>query len=152
VVPEAPAWFVDAIPHLNVAISLTAIVVIAQGWRWIRRGDVRKHRTAMVVAVGLFASFLALYLYRLVLLGGPTAFPGPEQVYLFVYLPLLAVHILLAVICIPLLYYVLLLAASHPVAELPRTRHPTVGRVAAALWITSFSLGVVVYVLLHVVY
>ncbi|ADJ15221.1 DUF420 domain-containing protein [Halalkalicoccus jeotgali] len=151
-VPAAPEWVVRAIPHANALISLSAIGTISLGWYWIRRGRVRTHRLAMVASTGLFAGFLALYLYRLVLLGGPEPFPGPETVYQFVYLPLLGIHILLAVVCIPLVYYALLLAVSYPVGELGRTRHPTVGRIAASLWLVSFSLGIVVYTLLHVVY
>ncbi|MCL7417685.1 MAG: DUF420 domain-containing protein [Halalkalicoccus sp.] len=151
-VPESPDWVVRSIPLLNALISLTAIVTISIGWYWIRHGQVGKHRLAMLASTGLFAGFLALYLYRLILLGGPEPFPGPEPVYQFVYLPLLGVHILLAVVCIPLVYYALLLAVSYPVSELGRTRHPTVGRVAASLWLVSFSLGIGVYTLLHVVY
>lgn len=151
-VPSAPQWVVTTIPHLNAVISLTAITTISMGWYWIRRGQVGKHRLAMVASTTLFAGFLVLYLYRLILLGGPEPFPGPETVYQFVYLPLLGVHILLAVVCIPLVYYVLLLAFSYPTSELGRTHHPTVGRVAASLWLISFSLGIVVYTLLHVVY
>lgn len=151
-VPAAPEWVITAIPHLNVAISFSAILTISAGWYWIRRGAVGKHRLSMWASTGLFAAFLALYLYRLVVLGGPEPFPGPETVYRFVYLPLLGVHILLAIVCIPLVYHALLLAFSYPVHELARTRHAAVGRVAASLWLVSFGLGIVVYTLLHVVY
>lgn len=151
-VPPAPDWVLELIPHLNVAISLAAIASISAGWYWIRAGAVEKHRLAMIAATLLFAGFLVLYLYRLILLGGPEPFPGPETVYQFVYLPLLGVHILLAIVCIPLVYYALLLAFSYSVGELRRTRHAAVGRVAASLWVISFSLGIVVYLLLHGVY
>ena len=148
--PHAPG-LVAAIPHLNAAISLVAIGTIAVGWRGIRRGAVRRHRAAMLASAALFAAFLLLYLYKVVL-EGAAPFPGPEAIYRFVYLPLLAIHILLAVVCVPLLYYVLLIGLTHPVAEIPATRHPRVGRIAAALWLVSFALGVVVYLLLYVVY
>lgn len=151
-VPSAPDPVLDAIPTVNAAISLAAIVAITVGWRSIRRGAVGRHRAAMLLAVGLFATFLVLYLYRLVATGGATPFDGPTAVYRFVYLPALVVHVALAMICIPLLYYVLLLAATHPVRELPTTRHAAVGRIAAALWLTSFVLGVFVYALLHLAY
>lgn len=149
--PRAPAAVLDAIPHVNAAISLVAIGTIASGWRAIRRGEIRKHRALMVVSLVLFVSFLALYLYK-VSLEGPATFPGPETIYQFVYLPILAIHILLAIVCIPLLYYVLLLAVTHPITEIPRTNHRQVGRIAAALWMISFALGVVVYLLLYVIY
>jgi putative membrane protein len=149
--PHAPDSVIEAIPHVNAAVSVVAIGVIANAWRDIRRGNVTRHRAGMLAGVVLFVAFLALYLYR-VALEGPAPFPGPDVVYQFVYLPLLAVHIILAVVCIPLLYYVLLLALTRPVGALPSTDHPRIGRVAASLWLTSFFLGVVVYLLLYVVY
>lgn len=149
--PRAPDPVLHAIPHVNAVISLLALAVITLGWHSARGGRIRRHRAAMLVAVGLFATFLGLYLYRVTLLG-PTSFPGPALLYRWLYLPVLAVHITLAIICIPLVYYVLLIGVSHPVAAIPRTRHPTVGRIAASLWLVSFTLGTVVYLLLYVVY
>ncbi|WP_135534279.1 DUF420 domain-containing protein [Halostella pelagica] len=151
VLPRAPGWFVDAIPHVNAVLSALAIGTIAGGIHAIRRGRVGRHRALMLITFSLFATFLVLYLYRIVL-EGPAAFPGPETVYTYVYLPILAIHVLLAILTIPLVYYVLLLAWTHSVAELPSTRHATVGRVAAALWLISFTLGEVVYALLYLFY
>ncbi|QCS41921.1 DUF420 domain-containing protein [Natrinema versiforme] len=151
-VPAAPEWVIDVIPLVNAVISAVAIGTITVGWRAIRRGRIERHRVTMLASFGLFAGFLALYLYRLTVTGGPQPFPGPDAVYQFVYLPLLAIHIFLAIVCIPLLYYVLLLAASRPVTEIPQTSHARIGRVAATLWLISFSLGIVVFVLLHGVY
>jgi putative membrane protein len=146
--PRAPDVVVDAIPHVNAAISLVAIAVIGYGWRAIRRGDVATHRAAMGSGFLLFALFLGLYLYRVALVG-TTEFPGPGALEGFVYLPILAVHILLAIVCVPLLYYVLLLALTRPVEEIPLTDHPRFGRITVTLWLVSFGLGVVVYVLLY---
>jgi putative membrane protein len=150
-IPRAPDAVIAAIPHANAVISVVAIAVIGGAWRAIRRGNVARHRAGMLTGLALFVAFLGLYLYR-VSLEGPTEFPGPGAVERFVYLPILAVHILLAIVCIPLLYYVLLLALSRPVSAIPRTNHRRVGRVAASLWLVSFTLGVVVYALLYVVY
>ena len=151
-VPAAPEWIIETIPLVNALLSAAAIGTITIGWRAIRRGNVDRHRVAMMASFGLFVGFLVLYLYRLTVTGGPQPFPGPETVYQFVYLPLLAIHILLAVVCIPLLYYVLMLAFSRPTTELPRTSHARVGRIAATLWLISFGLGIVVFVILHVIY
>ncbi|KZN22853.1 hypothetical protein A4G99_17275 [Haladaptatus sp. R4] len=150
-IPRAPNSFLAAIPHLNAAISVAAIAIISAAWHAIQQGHLLRHRTGMMTGLVLFVAFLGLYLYR-VSLEGPTEFPGPKAVKQFVYLPILAIHMVLAMVCIPLLYYVLLLALSHPVSELPNTNHPRVGRIAASLWLTSFALGVVVYGLLYVVY
>lgn len=148
VLPRAPAGVLDAIPHLNAVVSLAALVLVVAGVRAIRRGRIEQHRRLMLGAFALFTLFLVGYLYRVALLG-PTEFPadGPLET---VYFGILAVHVTLAVACVPLLFYVLLLAWTHPVAELPRTNHPRVGRIAAPLWALSFALGVVVYLLLYV--
>jgi putative membrane protein len=141
---------VAAIPHVNALLSASALVTIGLGVRAIRQGNIARHRTAMATTTVLFLGFLALYLYRIAL-EGPSAFPGPDVVYQFVYLPLLAVHILLAVASIPLVYYVLLLAVTRPVAAIRKSPHPRIGRVAASLWAVSFALGIVVYLMLYVV-
>lgn len=151
VLPRAPDVVLDAIPAVNAGISALAIVVVLAGLRAIRRGDVERHRRLMLAGFGLFLAFLVLYLYRVSLLG-PTHFAGPAWAETYLYLPILVVHMGLAIVCLPLLYYVLLLAYSHPVAELSGTNHPRVGRVAAVLWLISFALGIVVYLLLYVAY
>lgn len=149
--PRAPDTVLEAIPHVNAAISVVALGTIALGWRSIRGGAIRRHRLLMVASTVLFVTFLVLYLYR-VALEGPHSFAGPDTVYQWVYLPVLAIHILLAIVCIPLLYYVLLLAGTRPIDAIPQTAHAKIGRVAASLWLISFTLGIVVYLLLYVLY
>ncbi|MFB6135710.1 MAG: DUF420 domain-containing protein [Halobacteriaceae archaeon] len=148
--PRHPA-LVEVIPALNAAISLLAVGTIAAGWRFARRREFARHRASMVASAALFALFLALYLYR-VAIAGPTHFGGPAVVETYLYLPVLVVHMALAVVAIPLVYYALLLGATRDVRELPATRHAAVGRAAASLWLVSFSLGIVVYLLLYVLY
>lgn len=147
-IPTAPGWLVETIPHVNALCSLGAISAISVGWHAIRRGRVRRHRWAMGLAVLFFAVFLGLYLYRLTLRGGPTPFQGPTVVYRYLYLPILGVHVALAITCVPLLSYVLTLGLSIPSARIGETPHPRVGRIATALWLGTFSLGLAVYALL----
>lgn len=146
--PHVDDAVLAVIPHVNAVISLLAISTITGGWLMIRRGRVRTHRALMLTATALFAGFLTLYLYRIIL-AGTTAFPGPTPVYRYVYLPLLGTHILLAIICIPLVFYVLVIGLTHRIPDIPRTNHPRVGQIAALLWLVSFTLGVTVYLLLH---
>jgi len=149
--PHAPEWVVDAIPTVNAVISATAIGTILVGVRRIRAGDIDGHRKAMATTTVLFFAFLGLYLYRLVV-HGTTEFAGPEAVYTFVYLPVLVVHMGLAMVAIPLVYYALLLAGTRPVADIDESNHARVGRAAASAWLVSFALGIVVYLLLYVAY
>lgn len=148
--PHAPASVLAAIPHVNAAISLLAIGTIVTGLRAIRNGNVERHRVLMLVSFVLFATFLVLYLYR-VTVEGPTPFDGPALLETLLYYPVLAIHVSLAIVCLPLLFYVLSLAYAHPVAAIPETNHRRIGRVAALLWLLSFTLGIVVYLLLYVV-
>jgi putative membrane protein len=149
--PAVPEGVLTAIPHVNAVISLLAIGTISLGVYWIRQGKVARHRAAMLSSFALFATFLGLYLTK-VAIQGPKGFDGPAAVETFVYYPTLAIHMVLAIVAIPLVYHALLLAATHDISELPDTSHPRVGRAAAALWLVSFVLGLVVYALLYVVY
>ena len=146
--PRASDAVLAAIPHFNAAVSATAIVTILLGWRAISRGNVRRHRALMLTSFGLFTAFLGAYLYRLIHVG-TTEFPGPEAVYTYLYLPFLGIHILLAILCLPFVFYALLLAATRPYEELYHTRHAQVGLVAAVLWLISFTMGIGVYVMLY---
>ncbi len=148
-----PQWtaLLSAIPHLNAVLSLAAIGTILAGVRAIRAGNVDRHRALMLASFGLFAAFLVLYLYRVAVVG-PSPFEGPERVRLFVYLPILLVHIALAVVCIPFVFYALLSAGTRPVGAIYESNHRRVGRIAAALWLVSFSMGLVIYALLYHIY
>lgn len=151
ILPRVSGDLLAAIPAVNAALSTAAIATIALGWLSIRRGSVARHRSLMLLSTALFGTFLVLYLYRIVL-RGTTAFGGPDAVYRFVYLPVLAIHVLLAIAAIPPVYYALLLAGTRPASEIPTTNHARVGRVAATLWLITFALGDVVYLLLYVLY
>ncbi|ELZ78541.1 hypothetical protein C455_12678 [Haloferax larsenii JCM 13917] len=150
-IPHASDEVLRAIPHVNAVISTTAIVTILAGIRFVRRGEIARHRQMMLASFALFATFLVLYLYKVVV-QGTTEFPGPETIYQFVYLPTLAIHMLLAIVCVPVVYYVLLLAMTRPISEVFGTNHARFGRLAASLWLVSFVLGNVVYLLLYVLY
>ena len=136
----------DAIAVVNTATTLTLVA----GWRWIRRGEVRKHAAAMSAAFGLILLFLVLYLTKIGG-GGTKEFVGPTLVY-YAYLAMLAVHIVLSVVSVPVVLYALVLGVTHTPAELRETVHATVGRVAASAWILSLTLGVVTYLLLNRLY
>ena len=139
------------IPHLNAIISVAAIGTILAGVRAIRAGEVDRHRALMLASFGLFAAFLLLYLYRVAVLG-PSTFPGPDRVRTYVYLPVLLVNIGLAVFCVPFVFYALLSASTRPISAIYDSNHRAAGRVAATLWLISFSMGVIIYALLYHVY
>lgn len=105
----------------------------------------------MLTAVGCISAFLVLYVTRIAL-GGTTPFPGPQPVYLYLYLPTLTIHVILSIVCLPLVLYNTVTGLTLPVAEVPHTRHPRIGPWAVKLWILSLGLGELVYLLLRITY
>lgn len=137
----------DAIAVIN-TIATTSLVL---GWYWIKQGAVRKHRAAMLTAFGLILLFLVLYLLK-VGGGGTKEFVGPTIPY-YVYLALLAIHVILSVVSVPVVVYQVLTGLTHTPQELrERTSHIRVGRIAASAWIVSLTLGVLTYLLLNHIY
>jgi putative membrane protein len=161
VFPEITKGQVNALSHAIAVVNAVNVGVIAAGWYWIRRGEVRKHAAAMTTAFVLILAFLAMYLLKVG--GGPGekrivieqsmflgAFAGTVEA---VYLAMLAIHILLSVVSVPVVLYAITLGATHTPAELRReTPHARVGRIAAGTWLLSLTLGVVTYFLLNWVY
>ena len=136
----------DAIAVVN-SVALASLLA---GWYFIRRGRVRRHRAAMLTAFALIVLFLVLYLAKV---GGgfekAIAATGPVR---WLYLAMLAVHILLSALAVPVVLHAVVLGLSHSPAELRETIHPRVGRIAVAVWSLSLALGIVTYVLLNHVY
>ncbi len=113
----------------------------------------------MVLSFVLIVLFLLLYLPK-VGGGGEKHFvlatqyawvPLWEWVYP-AYLGMLAIHIVLSVLAVPLVLYAIVLGLTHTPSELTETRHATVGRIAAGTWILSLSLGVITYLMLNHLY
>ena len=138
--------FGDLIAVVN-AVALTCLLA---GYWFVRRGELRKHRAAMLAAFALILVFLALYLWKVG--GGFTKeFVGPALPRYF-YLGMLAVHVILSVVSVPVVLHAVVLGLTHDLSELPDTAHPRVGRVAVAAWSLSLFLGIVTYLLLNHVY
>jgi len=150
--PEISEGTVNLLSHAIAAINTTATILLVLGWRWIRKGEVDKHRAAMGSAFFLILVFLVLYLLKTG--GGGTKeidlAMGPVKV---AYLGMLAVHVLLSILAVPVVLYALILGLTHTPAELRNeTPHRRIGRIAASTWIVSLVLGVVTYVMLNHVY
>ncbi|EMA49291.1 DUF420 domain-containing protein [Halococcus salifodinae] len=152
---ETVLLFSDAIAVIN-SLALTALLV---GYVLIRCDDVWRHRAAMLTAFGLILAFLVLYLWKIgggfeksiVIREGQFlgAYAGIIEP---IYLAMLAIHILLSAIAVPVVIYPVVLGLTHTPAELAETAHARVGRIAVASWSLSLFLGVVTYFLLNHVY
>ena len=148
VFPDLSLWAVNRLADAIAVVNAVNVLVIAAGWRWIRRDEVRKHAAAMVTSFLLILVFLALYLTKIGG-GGTKEFVGPTLVY-YPYLAMLAVHIVLSIVSVPVVVYALVLGVTHSPSELRNeTPHRRVGRIAASAWLLSLALGVVTYLLLN---
>lgn len=136
--------------HLIAVVNAAALVAILAGVRYIKRGAVAKHRAAMLTAFGLICLFLVLYLWKVG--GGFEKSITATGVVEIGYLLMLAVHIVLSVVAVPVVLYAVILGLTRTPAELRDSPHARVGRIAVAAWAVSLFLGIVTYVLLNHVY
>ena len=136
----------DAIAVVNAA-ALTAIVA---GVYFIKTGQIRKHRAAMLTAFTLILAFLVMYLTKVG--GGFEKSILVEGPVFWAYLAMLAVHILLSAVSVPVVVHAVVLGLSHSVTELKASSHARVGRIAVAAWGLSLFLGLVTYVMLNHIY
>ena len=166
-VPSVQALFprlslaqVNLLADAIAVVNSIAVVVLAVGWYWIRQGEVKKHAHAMLSGFVLILLFLSMYLPKVA--GGGTKEFVLDSAYSWVplwewiypaYLLMLAIHILLSILAVPLVLYALVLGLSHTPEELrTETPHKRIGRIAAGSWILSLTLGVVTYLLLNHLY
>ncbi|HKL27915.1 MAG TPA: DUF420 domain-containing protein [Natrialbaceae archaeon] len=150
--PEISKETVNLLSHAIAGINTTATILLVLGWRWIRKGEVDKHRAAMGSAFALILIFLVLYLLKTG--GGGTKeidlAMGPVKI---AYFAMLAIHVLLSILAVPVVLYALILGVTHTPTELRNeTPHKRIGRIAAGSWIVSLVLGVVTYLMLNHVY
>ena len=145
--PEISLETVTLLSHAIAVINTITTILLVLGWRWARRHEFEKHRLAMVGAFLLILVFLVLYLHKIGG-GGTKEFVGPTLVT-YGYLLMLAVHIVLSIVAVPLVLYALVLGITRSIPEVRETSHAKVGRIAAGAWILSLVLGVVTYLMLE---
>ena len=145
--PELADSTVLLFAHLIAAINTLAITSLLLGWRAILRGNVRRHRAAMLTTFALILLFLVVYLWKIG--GGYERSLVAPAVVKVPYLLMLFVHIGLSVVAVPVVIHAVVLGLTHTPAELGDTLHPRVGRLAVAAWSLSLFLGIVTYVILN---
>ncbi|WP_336357750.1 DUF420 domain-containing protein [Haloarcula sp. CGMCC 1.6347] len=136
----------DAIAVVN-SIALLAIIA---GVYFIKNDQVQKHRVAMLTAFTLIMVFLALYILKVG--GGFEKEIVAEGFVWTAYIVMLAIHILLSAVSVPVVVHAVVLGLTHSPAELRETVHARVGRIAVSAWGLSLFLGLVTYVMLNHIY
>lgn len=150
VYPDLSNGTVDLLSHLIAVINTGALTALLAGVYFISKRDIQNHARSMLVAFSLIILFLVVYMFRVG--GGETkAIVAPDLVTI-VYLVMLAIHILLSIVSVPVVVYAVVLGLTHTPAELADTLKSTVGRIAAVAWIISLTLGIITYLMLNHIY
>ena len=142
---------VSIFPHLNATLNGTAGVILIAGFWFIRRGDIARHRIAMVTASTVSAIFLASYVtyhsLRSYYFGlGPTRFTG-EGISRPIYFTILTSHTILAVLVAPFIVVTLWRGLRGRYES-----HKRLARLVFPVWLYVSVTGVIVYVLLYQIY
>jgi uncharacterized membrane protein YozB (DUF420 family) len=126
----------------NAVLNSVATVLIVAGWVFIRRGQWRAHRAAMVAAFATSAVFLVSYLvYHY--LEGSRKYAGPESLRM-VYYAILITHVILAA-AVPFLAVRMFFLAWKGRWE----AHRRLGRWTMPIWLYVSVTGVVIYAMLY---
>ena len=136
---------VTFLPKLHAMLnSLTAIALVL-GFTFIKKGNIRYHRFAMVTAIVLSAFFLISYVtyhYQ----APPTRFGGEGTIRGIYYFVLLT-HIVLAAVIVPLVLLSVYFAISDQF-----DRHRRIARWTLPIWLYVAITGVVVYFMISPYY
>ena len=131
--------FLPALNALLNGLSATALLV---GYTLIRARRIAAHRAAMIAAFGFSTLFLVSYIAHHAL-HGDVRYPLHAALRL-VYLPLLASHILLAIVALPLILVTFFFSLTGRIAQ-----HRTVARWTFPLWLYVSVTGVITFVMLR---
>jgi putative membrane protein len=131
--------FLPALNALLNGLSATALLI---GYTFIKARQIRAHRAAMITAFGFSTLFLVSYILHHAL-HGDVRYPAHAALR-SVYLPLLASHIVLAVVALPLVLVTFFFSLSGRIPQ-----HRKVARWTFPLWLYVSVTGVVTYIMLR---
>lgn len=131
-----------ALPALNAALNGVSALLLLTGYYFIRRKNVKAHKTCMLAAFGVSSLFLVSYLVYHIQ-SGSTPFGG-EGWTRPLYFALLVSHILLAASIVPLVLVTLYRGLKSRFAL-----HRRLARRTLPLWLYVSVTGVIIYFMLY---
>jgi putative membrane protein len=129
------------LPGLNALLNGLCAIALCLGWYFIKRREIQAHRTSMFVALGFSSAFLVSYVLNHAL-HGDIIFPGHGAVRT-VYLSILASHIILSIVALPMVLITFLFSLTKRFAM-----HRRIARVTFPIWLYVSITGVAVFVFL----
>jgi putative membrane protein len=129
------------LPALNATLNGLCTIALLVGFYFIRLRRIAAHRTAMITAFVFSSLFLVSYITNHAL-HGETHFPGSGTVKT-VYLSILASHIVLSVVALPMVLTTFFFSLSGRIPQ-----HRKIARFTLPIWLYVSVTGVVVHAML----
>lgn len=126
------------LPHLNAALNLAVVVLLAAGFVAIRQDRRTLHPKLMLSAIGVGVLFLVGYVAQVILVGHQR-FPGDDWVRT-AFLVVLGTHTLLAVVVVPMIVRTAYLGLHARLAA-----HRRLARVTFSIWMYVGLTGLFIY-------
>jgi len=130
------------LPALNASLNGLSAIALLIGYSFIRARRIAEHRAAMFTAFGFSTLFLVSYILHHAL-HGDVHYP-PLAAYRTLYLSLLASHIFLAVIALPMVLTTFFFSLS---GRIPM--HRRIARWTFPIWLYVSVTGVITYAMLR---
>lgn len=130
------------LPGLNAVLNGLAATALLLGFTFVRAHHIARHRASMITAFVFSSLFLAGYILHHAL-HGDVLYPAHAPLRTF-YLWLLASHILLAVVALPLVLVTFFFSLSGRIPQ-----HRRIARWTFPVWLYVSITGVVTYVMLR---
>jgi putative membrane protein len=130
------------LPALNAALNGLSAMALLIGYTFIRARRIPAHRAAMLTAFGFSTLFLVSYILHHAL-HGDVRYPVHAALR-SVYLPLLASHIILAVVALPLILVTFFFSLTGRIPQ-----HRKVARWTFPLWLYVSITGVITWAMLR---
>ncbi len=138
---------VDILPHFNASLNSLSGLLLVVGYLLIKKNQEAAHKWTMLSAFAVSTFFLGSYLLYHYLLGGSRHFPADAGAVRYVYLAILASHVILAA-SVPFLALTVIYFGLRD----QRARHRRWARWTFPIWLYVSATGVVVYVMLYHLY
>lgn len=141
-----PAQFAakyEFLPALNAILNGLAAIALCVGFYFIKAGNRGAHRTSMLTAFAFSSLFLVSYIINHAL-HGDTRFPMGHTTIRTVYLSILASHIFLSIVALPMVLVTFFFSLS---GRFPM--HKRMARYTFPIWLYVSLTGVIVFILLQ---
>ena len=132
----------SALATLNAFLNSCATVCLIAGFIFVKKGNIKWHRRAMLAAFGISSMFLLTYLLHHAQVGS-VAFPH-YGIVRTVYYSVLIPHIILSAAVVPMALLTIYRGWTARIAL-----HRKIARVTLPLWLYVSLSGVVVYYMLY---